>query len=83
MKVEPIVQSRWLNAISAMLNAPLRQAVEALPFVREVRLVARYARPMPMDEPLRTLPKVQAYQIDYGPSLTQHAIMHVPEVHEL
>ncbi|MDZ7318387.1 MAG: S8 family serine peptidase, partial [candidate division KSB1 bacterium] len=83
MKVEPIVQSRWLNAISAMLNAPLRQAVEALPFVREVRLVARYARPMPMDEPLRTLPKVQAYQIDYGPSLTQNAIMHVPEVHEL
>ena len=37
--VTPIVQSRWLQAVSAWLDPVTLQSVKALPFVREVRPV--------------------------------------------
>lgn len=39
--VEPVVESRWLGAVSAALDADQREAVAALPFVRDVRPVGR------------------------------------------
>ncbi len=39
--VEPTVESRWLGAVSAVLDARQREAVAALPFVRDVRPVGR------------------------------------------
>lgn len=51
----PIVESRWLNAISAELSDSLANAVAVLPFVSEVRPVRAYdsgissAGPVPID----------------------------------
>jgi hypothetical protein len=81
--VTPIVQSRWLNAISAVLSQPQLDAVAALPFVKAVSAVARFAHRLPPEEVEKSIAKNQTYLFDYGASLTQNAIMHVPEVHEL
>ncbi len=40
--VVPVVESRWLGAISADLTAVQREAVAALPFVRGLRPVGRF-----------------------------------------
>lgn len=72
--VEPVFESRWLNAISARLDAQERVAVGALPFVRELRAVAPlsaaewYAAPL-----VYPMPKPDALnsRLDYGPSETQ------------
>ncbi|OZC04367.1 S8 family serine peptidase [Rubricoccus marinus] len=54
--VVPLVESRWLGAVSAALTAEQRAAVAALPFVREVRPVGRFvpaeADRAPLAEPL-------------------------------
>lgn len=39
--IEPVVVSRWLNAVSAVLSDAQLDRVERLPFVKEVREVAR------------------------------------------
>lgn len=61
--VEPVVVSRWLNAVSAFLDEDQREAVRRLPFVREVRPVARTATE-------RSAP-LSPVVIDYGPSALQ------------
>jgi len=43
--VEPIVQSRWLHAVSAVLSPEQRSTVRALPFVRRIVPVASGRRP--------------------------------------
>ena len=65
--VEPIVVSRWLNAVSAFLDDDQREAVRRLPFVREVRPVARTATERAAVHPHAPSPVV----IDYGPSARQ------------
>ena len=63
--VEPLVQSRWLNGVSAHLTPEQQAAVAALPFVRAVRPVAaaraEQAAPAPRS-PVR---------LDFGPSALQ------------
>lgn len=56
--VQPIVRSRWLHAVSAVLTPDERTAVRALPFVQHVRLVGEGtpdthtdARPSPTSTP--------------------------------
>jgi subtilisin family serine protease len=61
--VEPIVTSRWFNAVSARLTAEQTETVRALPFVRDVRPVGRLA-------PRRHSP-TSPVVIDYGPSQLQ------------
>lgn len=70
--VTPVVESRWLGALSAPLTADQRQAVAALPFVREVRPVARVAEAsVASQEPLVPLAPLLPRPPDAGPSLPQ------------
>jgi subtilisin family serine protease len=61
--IEPVVTSRWFNAVSARLTAEQADAVRALSFVRDVRPVGRLA-------PRRAAP-ASPVVIDYGPSQLQ------------
>ena len=74
--ISPLVQSRWLNAVSAYLREDDIQRVSALPFVTEVRRVARMD-PVSMPEPSVVTEALPApdirknYRLDYGPSIFQ------------
>lgn len=83
LRVEPIVQSRWLNAISAILTDAQKAAIKQLSFVKEIRRVAGYSQKFPDQSDKIFLDKSQNYSFDYGPSLQQNEMMHVPEVHDL
>ena len=79
--LEPIVRSRWLNAVSVRMDDRMVERVRELPFVREVRSVGRAVRegarqqsgdhknlnqPMPMIPPVASVRR-----FDYGDSFTQ------------
>ncbi len=86
-------QSRWLNAVSIQMTGEQKDAVAALPFVREVRPVAS-GRPEsfgprigPNGEPLETtLPTLREESLGpypYGPSYGQLNEINVIPVHAL
>jgi len=81
--IQPIVQSRWLNAISAKLTKDQISQVEKLLFVKMIKRVSSYKLELPSEPQLESIAKPQIYAFDYGNSLIQNEIMHVPEVHEL
>lgn len=81
--INPIVQSRWLNAVSAKLSDSQRKQVEDLSFVKMTRHVSRYKIELPLQPHIESLAKPQIYKFDYGESLTQNEIMRVPDVHDL
>ena len=63
--VEPIVVSRWFNAVSAVLTPAQVEAVRGLPFVRGLQPVARLTTERTPAEPASPV------VIDYGPSQLQ------------
>ncbi|RMD78827.1 MAG: hypothetical protein D6820_09290, partial [Lentisphaerae bacterium] len=84
-QIMPIVQSRWLNAVSAYLDADQLADLTALWFIKKIQPVRQFFIP-----PVRvsTIPPSKAYgnaddEAAYGPSLAQNALMKVPEVHRL
>lgn len=81
--IKSIVQSRWLNAISAKLPIDKISRIEKLGFVSKIIPVSQYKREFPQQPTVDFLAKPQTYTFDYGPSLDQNEIMHVPEVHDL
>ncbi|MCR4440267.1 MAG: S8 family serine peptidase [candidate division KSB1 bacterium] len=85
LAVEPLVSSRWLNAVSAAVDTAQLATVRGLPFVRAVQPVAvRLARPEPA--PLAEQPRLGKgleHTLDYGPSYEQNRLVRVPEVHDL
>ncbi len=78
-----VVQSRWLNAISAKLTEEQLSKVENLSFVRKITPVAHFVRKLPPQPALDFLAKRQDYKLDYGLSLDQNEMMRVPNVHDL
>ncbi|HEX9970425.1 MAG TPA: hypothetical protein VGD14_00005, partial [bacterium] len=74
--IEPIVQSRWLNAISAALTDEQKAAIQQFPFVKEIKHVAGYSREFPEQADNIFLAKPQNYTFDYGSSLQQNEMMH-------
>jgi subtilisin family serine protease len=85
-------QTRWLNGVSADLSSEAVEAVRALPFVREVRPVARGERQSlgpafaPDGTPLgQTLADKSSPRgpYPYGPSYGQLQEIQVPAVHAL
>ncbi len=77
MNITPIIQSRWLNAVSAYLTPAQYRVVSNLPFVRELRPVGRRvveATPAPSMSAA-----VPPMMIDYGPSRTQLEVMNAIE----
>lgn len=81
--IKPIVKSRWLNAISAKLTSDQISQVEQLVFVSRIKPVLQFKRELPQEPLIKFLARPQLYKFDYGPSLDQNEIMHVPEVHDL
>ena len=64
--IEPVVASRWFNAVSAVLSAEQVAAVRALPFVRGLRPVGRLATERTPPEPASPV-----RLLDYGASRLQ------------
>lgn len=71
--ITPLVESRWLNAISARLDAAQVEAVRQLPFVHHLRPVARLdLPPEPEASPISTPRGAGKHlSLDYGESFTQ------------
>ena len=86
--IQPLVQSRWLNAVSAILSEEQVREVQVLPFVKSVHPVGR------LDPPHETVPSLlpeaapiadirMPNRLDYGPSLTQLEMVNaVPPLEE-
>ncbi|RMH63976.1 MAG: hypothetical protein D6677_06010 [Calditrichaeota bacterium] len=77
--------SRWLNAVAVYLNRKVIDSLRALPFVRDIRPVARRARPLPVTETIAdTVSPVlhKTYSLDYGLSLNQLQMLNVPQLHD-
>jgi serine protease AprX len=80
--------SRWLNAASFVVVAGAVSQIESLPFVAEIKPVARYQRPLevPDQVDLRELPSDGAQAADslsYGASYNQLNQIGVITVHEM
>ncbi|HTP12310.1 MAG TPA: S8 family serine peptidase [Bacteroidota bacterium] len=80
-------ESRWLNAVSVAATARQLEALTTLPFVRGIAPVG-----IGINHPPRpSLAKISAAtstvrttsSIDYGPSFTQLATEHIPELHAM
>ena len=73
--ITPLVQSRWLNAVSARLDEQQHDAARKLPFVRELRPVAQLVPESLHEEeaaPAPLLPLAHPVtRLDYGQSRTQ------------
>ncbi len=81
--ITSIVQSRWLNAISARLTTEQINQVEKLSFVSQIKPVSQRKKDFPQQHSGDFLAKPQLYKFDYGSSLDQNEIMRVPQVHDL
>ncbi|MDZ7364076.1 MAG: S8 family serine peptidase [candidate division KSB1 bacterium] len=70
---EPVVTSRWLNAVSIFATPEEVAALQNLPFIKNVQRVAHLAIP-PAPETVPELPalfKTTAHRFEYGNSLAQ------------
>jgi serine protease AprX len=77
-----VVKSRWMNAVSVVADAAQATAVARLPFVKEVRPVARATREIPEIIPATAVPPSGAGRaLDYGPSLGQLDQIQVTDLH--
>jgi serine protease AprX len=77
--------SRWLNAASFQAPLAILDEIESLPFVSEIRPVARYVREpvATRAEPLQErMGQTKATALDYGNSFTQLQQIGVPTAHE-
>ena len=78
-----IRESRWLNGVSVLATDSEAESLRELPFVKEVRPVARLAKPRP--EVTGIPPKLSmsvAHLLNYGQSFTQNAQIQVPALHD-
>lgn len=80
---EIVVKSRWLNAVSVVADADEAAAIARLPFVREVRPVARATREMPEIIPATAVPAPHTGRsLDYGESYGQLDQIQVTDLHD-
>jgi serine protease AprX len=79
-------QSKWMNGISVVATRPQLEAIERLPCVRALELVARFRRSAAETEtpdPAPPLPQPEGItSFNYGASLSQVNQMNVPAVHD-
>jgi len=83
--LKPVIISKWLNAGSFYLTGSQVELVRNLPFVREVRKVARYGAPKPaVEQPLNVLQPLLRKDVPqlYGSSYTQNKIIGTTDVHQ-
>jgi len=78
---EPIVISKWLNAVSVYGDAETLQRIQ-LPFIEKIQPVGHGKRHPVTFNTLKKTPATDLSTIlDYGPSLTQNEMMRVPTIH--
>lgn len=79
-----IRESRWLNGVSIIATETEAESLRELPFVKEVRRVARVVRP-PAPEVTEVPPvlfKSTTHKLNYGNSLFQNEQLQVPTLHD-
>ncbi len=77
-------QSRWLNAASFILSSDATAIVSRLPFVKSITPVAVfYGKNGARSRGNKPDWLVKTAGLDYGPSLDQLAMIHIPELHSL
>lgn len=72
------IESRLLNAVSVEADAPTIDAISKLPFVRNIKPVAKFQRERPYISPFET-PSIG----DYGSSYSQNNMLNSPLAHRL
>ncbi len=75
-------RSRWLNAVSVDATAAQAHAIRSLPFVREVRRVARGVKREPLPASPRGPAALGSRSLDYGPSFGQLDQIGVTALHD-
>ena len=82
--VEIVARSRWLNAISVRADLDEAEAIAALPFVRELRPVAKGTKPIPVIIPATDETREQhgMRTFDYGDSYCQNDQVQIIDLHD-
>lgn len=80
--IEIISVSRWFNAVSAYLSPAQKAAVESLPGVKSIKVVAR-AQKNNLFRYQQTAENLISVIPDYGASFTQNAMINTPAAHQL
>ncbi len=82
--VEIVARSRWLNAVSVRADLDEAEAIAALPFVRELRPVARGTKPLPVIVPATDEIREQhgMRTFDYGDSYCQNDQVQIIDLHD-
>ncbi len=77
--------SRWLNALSAEVQAINLKKIASFPFVSKIEEIKAYRSRLPLPEKKREAIefKTQNHLYDYGPSYTQLNQIKVPLLHDL
>lgn len=78
--ISPIIQSRWLNAVSANITLDQWRNIEDLPFVKQIRRVATFKKDKLTGQP-RSFFHDQK-DLDYGPSFNQANMLQVIAAHD-
>jgi serine protease AprX len=85
--IDIITQSRWLNAISVLLTREQMDTIKNWVFVKQIQPVQTFVKRELKNSEDNSVPKINlradSYSLDYGLSLTQNAMMKVPEVHDM
>jgi subtilisin family serine protease len=81
---QPVVTSRWLNAVSILATLEEITALQNLPFVKSTQLVAPLKTPpLPTAEPVPPrLFKTTARRFEYGSSLAQIEQIRAADLHD-
>ena len=79
--VSPIIISKWLNAASARLSDEQAAQLAALEFVEKVHPVGRGSRRPEPELLFKSSAPHAAEALNYGDSITQNALIYLPEVH--
>ena len=83
LNIQPVVISKWLNAVSAFLSPEQVPEIEKCPFVSRVVKVQRFAS-VPFEyEYVPTSSQLKKHIFDYGASYEQYNLNSIPAVHDL
>jgi subtilisin family serine protease len=82
--VEIVARSRWLNAVSVRADLNEAEAIAALPFVREIRPVAKGTKPLPVIIPAtdETRGQYGTRTFNYGDSYCQNDQVQIIDLHD-
>ncbi|MEE9555175.1 MAG: S8 family serine peptidase [candidate division Zixibacteria bacterium] len=75
--------SRWLNAVSAVVDRSQLNEIRTLDFVDDISRVSSYSRQIPQPSGGITFPPPKISAFDYGPSAAQINIINIDSLHNL